>query len=552
MIQLHGYQHELKSGVYQSWNQGASNALAVLPTGGGKSIVISDIVLDKVRQGQSGVIKAHRNELVSQMSMHIARRGIPHRIIGPDNMIRAIAADHRLEFGGRSFVDQGAITAVGGVDTIKARAESLESWAHQQDYWITDEAHHVLRRNKWGTVAGMFINAHGLGVTASPARADGAGLGSHADGLFDNMIVGPSMRDLIDMGFLSDYEIAVPEASFIMDDNDIGASGDYSPNKMRTKARNSQIVGDVVDNYVKFAFGKRAICFATDVETSLKIAARFNDRGIAAAAVSAETHAEVRADIIKRFRDGRLTLLVNVDLFGEGFDVPACEVVIMARPTASLAVYLQQFGRALRVFAGKTYGLVIDHVENWKHHSYPDMPRQWTLDRREKRAKKEKDPEEMPLMRCKGPECGKLYITFFPQCPYCGHRPVPEVRDGPAQVEGNLILLDRAKLDEMRREIMLESAADVGARVGAVAGGLAAAGTINKQIEKIAAQSRLRAAIEQWAGIQRHKGRSDEESYKRFYYATGVDVLTALAKHNKRADFDALADKVEGWVWNAS
>lgn len=552
MIQLHPYQFKLKLDHYQTWNQGAQNNLAVLPTGGGKSIVVTDINQDQVREGKAGAIIAHRNELVSQMSLHVARRGIPHRLIGPDAMIRNIIADHRAEFGGKSFVQQNAITSVGGVDTILSRSEALTEWAEQQDYWVIDEAHHVLRENKWGRAAALFTNARGLGVTATPQRADGKGLGAHSDGVFHSMILGPSMRELIDMGFLTDYEIAAPEASFVMEDSDLGTTGDYTPDKMRTKARNSRIVGDVVENYIKFALGKRAICFATDVETAEKIAAQFNASGIPAAAVSAKTHSEVRAEAIRRFRDGRLTVLVNVDLFGEGFDVPACECVIMARPTASLAVYLQQFGRALRTMIGKAYGLVIDHVENWKLHSFPDIPRNWTLDAREKGRKKEKDPEEMPTVRCKNAECGKLYMKFMKACPHCGAMPVPAGRGGPDQVEGDLTLLDRDILARMRADIELESPASVAQRQAQAAGfASASALAIEQQTAKHHAHKRLYDAIEQWAGIQRFKGRDDQESYRRFYHAAGVDVLTILKNDRTRVEYEKDAEKIEGWIRNA-
>lgn len=547
MIKLHKYQAELKADHYQKWQQGSRNNLIVLPTGGGKSIVVSDIVQDQVRSGRAGVIKAHRNELVSQMSLHIARREIPHRIIGPDTMIRNIISLHRDEFGGRSYVQQDAITTVAGVDTINARRDNLGDWPLQQDYWITDEAHHVLAANKWGAVARLFENARGLGVTATPSRADGRGLGAHADGLFYSMSQGPGMRDLINMGFLTDYEIVAPQASFVMDDSEIGTTGDYSPEKMRQKARKSEIVGDVVKTYIQYAFGKRAICFATDVETSEKIAKQFNAYGISAAAVSAKTHESVRNETIKRFRDGRITILVNVDLFGEGFDVPACECVIMARPTASLGVYMQQFGRALRTMQGKLYGLIIDHVENWRVHSLPDIPRFWTLDARQKGKKQEKDPEETPLVRCKNEDCGKLYIKFLKECPHCGHTPIPAGRNGPAEVEGDLILIDRDQLEKMRAAIEMESAASIADR----SPDIARSRNANNQMEKIAAQQRLRAAIEQWAGIQRWKGRSDSEAYRRFFHGTGVDVLTALGRDNSKADFDRLSDKVEGWISNA-
>jgi len=232
-------------------------------------------------------------------------------------------------------------------------------------------------------------------------------------------------------------------------------------------------------------------------------------------------------------------------LFGEGFDVPACEVVIMARPTASLAVYLQQFGRALRPMLGKLYGLIIDHVSNWKRHGYPDKPHYWTMDRRDKRAKREKDPEDIPLTVCRG--CSRPYERCLPSCPRCGWSPPLPEGGGRSieEIDGDLVLLDRAKLAEMRKAIMLPSPADVGQRVATAAGSNAGKFHIDRQIERIQAQQRLDAAIAQWAGIQRHKGRSDGESYRRFFLTTGVDVLTALSL--PRSDMEALASKVEGW-----
>jgi DNA repair protein RadD len=397
VIVLRPDQAELKAGIYRHWNEGDRNVLAVLPTGGGKSVIVSDIVLDRHHMGATQCVIAHRTELVGQMSLHVARRGIKHRIIAPKAVVGQIMAEHRREFAGRSFINPDANCSVAGVDTLLARADDLRPWCEQVDDWTIDEAHHVLKQNKWGRAAALFPRARGLGVTATPSRADGMGLGAHHDGVFNAMVVGPDMRTLIDIGALTDYEIAIPESDFEISENDLAPSGDWSSKKMREASKRSHIVGDVVQQYVFRAYGKRFICFATDVETAGEIAQRFNDCGIMVAAVSAVTPGNVRDEYIRRFRAGQLWGLVNVDLFGEGFDVPAVEVVIMARPTASLAVYMQQFGRALRVLAGKAYGLVIDHVSNWKRHGFPDKPHYWTLDRRDKRAKREKDPEDIPL-----------------------------------------------------------------------------------------------------------------------------------------------------------
>lgn len=410
---------------------------------------------------------------------------------------------------------------------------------------VVHNCHHLTRENLWGKATSLFPNALGLGVTATPERSDGLGLGRHADGIMDALILGPDMRTLMDEGSLTDYEIAVPQSDFQIGDDAITGTGDYSPKKMRDATKQSHLIGDVVAEYSKRAYGKRAICFATDVESSNEIAALFNAAGIPAASVSAKTDTLLRAEYIRRFREGRIWILVNVDLFGEGFDVPACEVVIMARPTASLGLYLQMFGRALRPFPNKTHGLVIDHVSNWKRHGFPDKPRMWTLDRREKRAKREKDPEEIELTACR--ECSRPYERAFPSCPYCGWEPdlTPAARRSIEQIDGDLLLLDRDVLAKMRAATVLESPASVAERVTMAAGPIAGKGAANKAVERHAAQQRLSESIAQWAAIERSKGRTDQQSYRRFYLTTGVDVLTALT--GTRQEMDELSQRVEGW-----
>jgi DNA repair protein RadD len=545
MIVLRQDQRGLLDGVRNYWRAGQRNVIAVLPTGGGKSVIMSQDILDDDQAGIAQAVIAHRTELVGQMSLHVARRGVMHRIIAPKQVISDITAEHRREFNGRSFITPSARCTVAGVDTLIAREDELQAWALQIGKWRIDEAHHVLRTNKWGKAVAMFPNALGLGVTATPQRADGMGLGAHADGVFHAMVVGPSMRELIEMGALCDYEIVVPESDFQIDESDIAPSGDWSPKKMREASKRSHIVGDVVAEYCKYAFGKRGIVFATDVETAGEMAANFKAVGIPAEAVSAKTPAHTRSEYIRRFRDGRLWVLVNVDLFGEGFDVPAVEIVSMARPTASLAVYLQQFGRALRTLEGKPIGLVIDHVSNWKRHGLPDKQRLWTLDRKQKRAKSEPDPEEIELRACGG--CSRPYERALLACPRCGWEPEPPVGGARSieQVDGDLRLLTREALAEMRKAALLPSPASMGIKVGMAAGEIAGKAAVNRSIERHAAQQRLSDAIALWAGHQRAKGRPDGESYRRFYLAAGIDVLSALAL--PRDEMDKLATIVEGW-----
>lgn len=545
IITLRPDQAALKQGIYDAWNNGARVVMGVLATGGGKSIILSDIVLDAHNLGMNQCVTAHRHELVGQMSLHIGRRGIKHRIMASASSVSQIIAEHRREFNGQSFVNPDAKCAVASTQTLISRKDMLKEWGAQVDRFYGDEGHHYTRNNMFGQAWSLCPNARGLLVTATPKRADGLGLGSHHDGIVDTMVTGRSMRELISIGALCDYEIAIPASDFEIDDATLAPSGDWSTARMREASKKSHIVGDVVTEYVRRAFGKRGICFATDVETANEMACKFQESGIPAAAVSAKTPSDVRNDYIRRFRDGRLWVLVNVDLFGEGFDVPAVEVVIMARPTASLAVYLQQFGRALRVLAGKRFGLVIDHVSNWKRHGFPDKPHYWSLDRRDKRAKSAPDPDEIELTACR--ECSRPYERALPACPYCGAViPLPDPASRTLeQVDGDLTLLDRDMIARMQAAVVLESPASMGERVGAVAGPVAGAGATNRQLERFEAQARLREAIEQWAGCERHRGRSDAETYRRFWLTTGVDVLGALAQDRK--DMESMAGIIEGW-----
>ena len=239
--------------------------------------------------------------------------------------------------------------------------------------------------------AALFPNSRGLLVTANTERADGKGLGRHADGLADTLVEGPGMRDLINQGYLSDYRIFAPPSDLNLDGVEIGSTGDFKQNQLKLRIKKSHVVGDVVEHYKRLANGKQGITFATDVETATEIAAQFNAAGVPAEAVSAKTPDRLRVEISRRFERGEIKQLVNVDLFGEGYDVPAVEVVSMARPTESFNLFCQQFGRSLRILEGKTGAIIIDHVGNVMRHGLPDAYQAWTLDRREKGKRKKKE-----------------------------------------------------------------------------------------------------------------------------------------------------------------
>lgn len=544
-IKLRDYQQEVVNKIYDSWNQGNRNVSLVMCTGLGKSVCMSSIALNFDNQHKPVAVVAHRNELVSQMSCHLARVGLYHRIIAPRAVVGQISRKHKIEFG-KSFINPSALSAVVGVDTLMARADSLKNWAQQIALWEVDEQHHITRGNKWGKAVEMFVNARGLGVTATPNRADGQGLGRWVDGVMDDMVLGPSMRWAIENNFLADYEIVCPKSDLNVEDSPLSANGDWSNQTLRKAAKKSRIIGDVVTNYIKYAFGRKAIVFATDVETAEEISRDFNAHNIRAVSLNGKSLPAFREQSLDNFRDGKLQVLVNVDLFDEGFDVPSCDVCIMARPTASLGKFLQQIGRVLRPAPNKT-ALIIDHVSNVIRHGLPDMPREWSLERRQKKAKLTKDPDEIELTVCK--KCLKPYEKFRTQCPYCGAElPVPESKSRTIEiVAGDLVLLDKATLQRLRQNAMLESPGNIAARVAKAAGPIAGKAAANRQMEKIEAQNELKDTIAQWAAIEREKGFNDREIYRRFYLSLGMDVLSALNGTRTRQDYLTTAERIKGW-----
>lgn len=564
MSGLRGYQLKLKAGIYDAWGGGARNVLGVLPTGGGKTRTFADIILD--RDAPSCAI-AHRQELVGQISLALAREGVRHRIIGPTKVVKMCVNQH-MEKLGRSYFDPNSWHAVAGVDTLIRRKDELRGWASSVRLWVEDEAHHVLTRNKWGESVLMFPNANGLGVTATPTRADGHGLGSDSDGVFDEMVEGPSMRELIDAGYLTDYIIYAPKSEGYVRPTGVGkASGDFTRDNMKKATRESKIVGDIVEHYLRIAPGKLGVTFMPDIESAKEVAAQFNARGVPAEACSSLNTDEERISMLRRFERREILQLVNVDLFGEGFDLPAIEVISFGRPTESLSLYIQQFGRVLRLMlapelharwegmapeqrlaaiasSSKPRGIVIDHVGNVERHQLPDSYRAWSLDRRERRSSGPQ-PGVVPMWTCN--ECLASWERIHGACLACGHpKPPPMVRSGPEFVDGDLVQLTPDVLAAMRAAafetmkdpevLRAELAAKHMPKIGQLA-------HVKKQHEKIQAQTALRESLAWWGGYQRSLGRDDSESYRRFYFTFGMDILTAQTL--KTAEALALRDKVE-------
>lgn len=530
-MELWNYQTETNVKIYNAWGSGHRFVLAVMPTGGGKTVCFTKILAE---HNGACIAIAHRQELVGQMSLTLGKQGILHNVIAPKNVIKEICRLHAEELG-KCFFSPSARCYVAGVDTLVRRSSLVREICQQVTLWVIDEAHHVLRRNKWGKAVTMFPNAHGLGVTATPIRTDGMGLGRHADGVFDELVEGPNMRWMINNGYLTEYKIFAPETTIDFELVTTTPSGEFNQKKLVEQTTDSTIIGDIVEHYLKIAPGEPGASFLPSVNLSKNTADKFNAAGVPAISLDGTTPMKDRVEAIRRFKRREILQLCNVGLFNEGFDMPALKVVSMGSATQSFGKFSQEFGRMMRLYLEKTYGILIDHVGNVKRHGLPDAVRVWTLDRRDK--KNNGKDNIIPTTTCI--KCSYVRKRYVRKCPDCDYISVPTARSEPDQVDGDLIELDPSILAQMRGEIdqMDRPAKEVMEERLALGQSNLIAGAGAKQHRlKQEAQEQLRALMRAWGDDRRSIGWPDSESYRYFFLMMGVDVMTAQTLKRKEAE----------------
>ena len=279
---------------------------------------------------------------------------------------------------------------------------------------LVHNCHHS-KATTYRKIYDAFPNAHRLGVTATPVRLDGSGLGD----VNDILVEGVSAKWLIEHHYLAPYDYYAPS---IADLTGIKIQhGEYETKSVEKALLRTAVFGDAIKHYRQLADGKQAICYCVSVNHSYAMAEEFKANGIAAEHIDGTTPKEQRDHIIERYRRGEITILCNVDLISEGFDVPDCECAILLRPTKSLTLYIQQSMRCMRYKKGKR-AIIIDHVGNYARHGMPDADRKWDLHAKKAAKKQEKQAEDLKIKQC--PEC---YYTFEPPsfgravCPACGY-----------------------------------------------------------------------------------------------------------------------------------
>lgn len=390
MFKLRDYQQETVDNIYQSMKQGNRRIIVQQPPRTGKTVIMAEIARKTTDKGNRVMFIIHRKEVLAQAKSTFEQQNV--------NM---------------------NLATMGMVQTLTRRVNKLA----EPQLILIDEAHHAIS-NSYRRIINAFPNTYILYFTATPIRTGHDQL----DQIADDIIVGKSIKWLTEHHFLAPfhyYGLGDIDRSKLRKQN-----GDYSSQSM-DEAISHQIYGHIVQQYQRLANGKQAVVYCHSIESAKKVTEQFTQAGITAAEIDGDTDTKARDRLVQKFRNQELTILANVNLFTEGVDLPNVDCVIMARPTSSLALYLQFSMRCLNPRKGKT-AVIIDHVDNFLNFGLPSSDRNWseaivTKDKRKAKSNTDNGPAIA--------QCNYCFGTFYRdqakdnRCPLCGHELREENKD---------------------------------------------------------------------------------------------------------------------------
>jgi len=397
-MSLRQYQKDTLNNIIRSQRKGNKNILLQAATGSGKTVMASAFVNHSIKQNKNVLFLAHRRELIKQCSEKLDTEKVRHGII---------MAGEPYHFW--------CTTQVASIDTLRSRSiTNKKEELPKADLIIIDEAHRCLS-NTYLKIINLYKDSQVLGLTATPIRSDGRGLGH----IFQDMVQAPSIGQLIREGHLvecSYYAPTIPDLKGIQT-----SMGDYNTVQLAEKMDKPKLIGDIVSSWVKIGNNKKTIVFASSVAHSKNIAESFEGIGIKAAHIDGTTDNKERERVLDEFNHGDMKIICNCMVLTEGFDCPPAEVCVLARPTKSLGMYIQMVGRVLRPYKDKEHATIIDHSGAVYTHGFVENDIEWDLDPKKpltiKERKKIRDKEEAQII-CEG--CFSVF-SGSNICPKCGH-----------------------------------------------------------------------------------------------------------------------------------
>jgi len=418
---LRPYQSDTINNLRESMKAGFRRIVLQLPTGGGKTRIAAEVIRMANEKRNRTLFLAPRRELITQACSALVRQGLRPGVI--------MAGEPR---------DLGADVQVASFDTLHARAIRSHRMAMPEaDLVIVDEAHLSIAESR-KTIIAHYGDARIVGLTATPARGDGRGLGE----IYEDLVIGPSVAHLVDEGYLVPLRYFAPTAPDLAHLR-MNRDGDYAETGLAKRMDTPQLVGDIVDNWLRIARSRLTVVFCVNCAHSRHVCESFLAQGIRAEHLDGETPTAERKAILARVAAGETQVLCNVFVASYGLDIPALDCAVLARPTKNIALYLQTVGRVMRTSDGKNDALVIDHAGAVKENGFADEYVPWSLDgnekvkdRKDRLAKERKEPKEI--------ECRQCHTLFKARrdCPNCGCVIVPPSKAIP---------IHEAELEEIKR-----------------------------------------------------------------------------------------------------
>lgn len=387
-MQLRPFQEDLVSGIRSAFGR-TDAVLACSPTGSGKTVIMSHIVNRMAANNKRVLIICHREELIRQTSQKLHAHGVLHGMVGG-------GFNHGLY----------QPVVVGTIQSVARRK------FQNIDCIIFDECH-LSKAASWVKVREQYSASRLLGFSATPTRLDGSGF----DDMYGEMVMGPSVAQLIGSGYLTRYRAFAPSIPALTGVHTV--SGEFNLGELANAMGESKLVGNIICNWKEIAGNRRTLLFAVNRRHSERMASEFQADGISADFIDGSMSKQRRREILSRF--GKSTqVLCSVMLFTEGFDRPDIDALILARPTKSLALHLQMIGRGLRIHPGKQDCIILDHSGNILRHGFPDEERQWDLKgRKRKPSERGELPEDQLPRVC--PQCQSLCRHTDNHCA-CGYK----------------------------------------------------------------------------------------------------------------------------------
>lgn len=394
---LRPYQSTAVKNLRSSLAKGKRAPLLVMPTGSGKTHVAAHLIRAAVEKGNRAMFLAPRRELVYQTSDKLSGVEVEHAVI--------MAGEPRC---------LGPRVQVACIPTLYRRAIQAERLRlPPAELVLVDEAHLSIAKQA-STIIERYAEAGAavIGLTATPCRADGAGLGL----IYDELVEGPSVAELTDEGHL------VPARYFVGEAPDLEgvkvSMGDFNQKELGIRANEVTLIGDVVQNWARLACNRQTFVFAVNVAHSQALCSEFQAIGVRAEHLDGSTDNDERAAILGRLRSGETQVLTNCEVMTYGVDFPPVSCIVLAKPTKSIARYFQMVGRGLRTYPGKSDCLVLDHARSVRDIGFVTDPMPWSLEGKDRVQDRisgtRKEPEPIT--------CGDCGIEFRPArvCPYCG------------------------------------------------------------------------------------------------------------------------------------